>query len=104
MPISNVALLGADGNLGPAVMSALLEAKFKVTVLKRESSKSKSSYPATVHEIRIPDDFNHRALVQALEGQDAVVVTITGSQIENQKKLADAAVEAGIQRRLVHRS
>jgi nucleoside-diphosphate-sugar epimerase len=98
MAIKNVTLLGADGRLGPAVLTALLAANFKVQVLKRESSKSTSSYPPGVSETRVPDDFPSSALEKALQGQDATVITIPGSNIDLQKKLADAAVKAGVQR------
>ncbi|KAI7002776.1 NmrA-like family protein [Hortaea werneckii] len=76
-PIKNVAILGADGKLGPAVLEALVSASFTVTVLKRESSKSSDEhYPPSVKVARVPDDLN----------------------TEVQKKLADAAVQAGVRR------
>jgi len=98
MPIKTVALLGADGKLGPSVLQALVSANFTVTVLKRASSKSKSDYPASVREVRIPDEFPPAALEEALKGQDVVVATVSGSKTELQRKLADAAVAAGVQR------
>lgn len=93
--IRTVALLGADGNLGPSVYQALLANKFNVTVLKRASSKSKSSYPQT---ITIPDAFPIEDVVAALQGIDAVVVTIRGNDPTLQKRLADACVQAGVKR------
>jgi len=98
MPIKNVALLGADGKLGPTVLNALLSSKFNVTVLKRESSRTPSNYPQSVKEIRIPDDFAHDTLVMTLKGQDAVIITTSGALIDLQKKLALAAAQAGVQR------
>lgn len=93
--IKTVALLGADGNLGPSVYKALLAHNFDVTVLKRASSRSKSKHPRT---ITIPDVFPHDELVSALQGIDAVVVTIRGNDPTLQKKLADASVQAGVKR------
>lgn len=98
MAIKTVTLLGADGRLGPAVLTALIAANFKVQVLKRESSKSATKYPSGVIETRIPDDFSPSSLESALKGQDAVIVTIPGTNTSLQKKLADAAVKAGVTR------
>lgn len=94
--ISKVALLGADGKLGPAIMHALVENGFNVTVLKRKSSKSPSSYPS---QISISDDFSVPELVEALKGMDAIVITVKGSQIDLQKRIAEAAVQAGVRRK-----
>ncbi|KAF2162814.1 hypothetical protein M409DRAFT_68811 [Zasmidium cellare ATCC 36951] len=93
--ISKVALLGADGKLGPAIMHALVENGFNVTVLKRKSSKSPSSYPS---QILVSDDFNVPELTEALKGIDAVVITVKGSQTDLQKRIAEAAVQAGVKR------
>ena len=98
MSIQKVALLGADGKLGPAVLHGLLSGGFHLTVLKRASSKSEDAYPAGVQVARVPDDFNVDAVAEKLEGQDAVVVTIKGSQTETQQKLAQACVKAGVKR------
>lgn len=98
MAIKTVTLLGADGRLGPAVLTALVAANFKVQVLKRESSKSITKYPSGVTETRISDDFPPSALESALKGQDAVIVTIPGTNTSLQKKLADAAVKSGVTR------
>ncbi|KAI7180426.1 hypothetical protein KC360_g125 [Hortaea werneckii] len=98
-PIKNVAILGADGKLGPAVLEALVSASFTVTVLKRESSKSSNDhYPPSVKVARVPNDLNVESLATTLQGHDALVITIKGSQTEVQKKLADAAVQAGVRR------
>jgi len=98
MTIHNVALLGADGNLGPAVLHALVAGGFKVTVLKRQGSKSPDQYPHSVKVSRIPDDLPFDALTDALKGQDALVATIKGTQSDVQKKLADACIRSGVQR------
>jgi nucleoside-diphosphate-sugar epimerase len=95
--MSKVTLLGADGKLGPTVLEALLAGGFQVTVLKRSSSTTKSSYPASVQEVRVADAFEVEELTTVLTGQDAVVVTIPGSKTDIQKRLAEAAVKAGVQ-------
>src|ERR1700753_4114243 len=98
MPIKNVALLGADGKLGPSVLKSLVTSGFEVTVLKRQSSKTPSNYASSVKEIRVPDTFDVDALTNLLRGQDAVVVTTSGSLIDIQKSLGLAAARAGAQR------
>ena len=98
MSIRNVALLGADGKIGPAILEALISHGFKVTVLKRESSKSNKPYPDGVKTVRVEDDFSVNAVAKQLHGIDAMVVTIKGTQTDLQFKLAEACVQAGVKR------
>ncbi|ORY11112.1 hypothetical protein BCR34DRAFT_333096 [Clohesyomyces aquaticus] len=97
MTISNVALIGASGTLGPSVLSALQKSSFKVSVLNRESSKS--VYKDT-HTITIPDDLNVQGLTALFRenGIDGLVITIAGSYVEEQKRLIEAAFNAGVER------
>ncbi|KAK4947003.1 hypothetical protein LTR10_014145 [Elasticomyces elasticus] len=93
--IRNVAIIGANGKVGPAILQAILDAKsFKVTVLNRKSSKS--TYSSDVKVAQIDDTYQHEQLVQTLKGQDALVIAFPGTQTENSIKLADAAFEAGV--------
>jgi nucleoside-diphosphate-sugar epimerase len=96
--MAKVALLGADGKLGPAILSSLLSHGFQVTVLKRSSSKSTDSYPPNVSVARIDDSFSVDAVTPHLQGHKAVVVTIKGSQTDIQYRIAQACVAAGVQR------
>jgi putative NADH-flavin reductase/uncharacterized protein with HEPN domain len=93
-----VALLGADGKLGPAILHALLNHNFQVTALKRASSKSPDNYPSSVSVARLQDDFAVDAITPALSGHDAVIVTIQGSQTDIQRRLAQACIKAGVKR------
>ncbi|GIZ44930.1 hypothetical protein CKM354_000811400 [Cercospora kikuchii] len=95
MSIKSVVQLGADGNIGPSVYKALKDNDFDITVLKRKSSRSKSKYPK---EAFVSDAFEVEELVEVLKGHDAVVITINGNQVDIQKRIADAAVRAGIKR------
>lgn len=94
-PIKNVVLLGADGKLGPTIYQHLVDNSFNVTVLKRQSSKSPSVYP---NQAFVSDAFTVSELVPILKGQDAMVVTIKGSETALQKCLADACIAAGVRR------
>lgn len=97
MSIKHVAIIGANGKLGPSVLAALLHAKvFEVTVITRESSKSK--YGDAVKTLRVPDGLPEDALAKQLEGQDALVVTMAGSKTQEQILLANACVKAGVKR------
>jgi len=96
MALKKVVLVGANGNLGPSILNALLSSNFQVTVLSRSSSKS--VYPDAVHVVIIPDDPSTEQLVPSLRNQDCVVVAFSGSIIDLQLRLADAAVVAGVKR------
>lgn len=98
MSIKRVAILGADGKLGPAILHQLIGHGFEVTVLKRESSKSKDDYPSGVQIRRVPDDFPVDKVAEILQGQDGVVVTIKGSQTEIQENIARACIKARVKR------
>jgi len=95
-PINKVALIGANGNLGPHILSALLAAKFTVTVLSRKSSTSK--YPDSVTVRHISDDATELELERVLAGQDALISSFMGSNSALQIKLANAAANAGVRR------
>ncbi|KAI0390785.1 NAD(P)-binding protein [Xylariaceae sp. FL0594] len=103
-PIKNVAVVGGSGNLGQHIVRELLHAGFTVTVLKRSSTSSTTSttttFPGDVQTREIADYTSIPSLTAALEGQDAVVCTIsTGASIAGvQKPLVDAAVAAGVRR------
>ena len=96
MAISKVVLVGAGGNLGPHILSALLDAGFSVTVLSRQSSTS--TFPTGVHVEHIADDYPLDQLTSIFKGQDAVVSTISFFSLAQQKTMIDAAVAAGVQR------
>jgi len=93
--IKNVAVIGATGNLGPAVVKALLEAGFSVTALTRIDSTS--TLPAGVKAHKT--DYNSaESLAEAFKGQDAVVSTIATAGVGRQQALIDAIVKAGVKR------
>jgi hypothetical protein len=95
-PIRTVALAGATGNLGPAILSQLLAANFTVTVLTRQKS-SPSTFPPTV-KVAAVDYTSLDSLTTALRGQDAVVSTLASLAIDVQTRLIKAALAAGVKR------
>lgn len=96
MAIRKVAMVGASGRLGPSVLKQLLDASFEMTVLNRASSKA--TYPPSVRVVTIPDNLNVDDLADALEGQDALVITLAGTKREESIRLVDAAIKARVRR------
>ncbi|KAJ5669653.1 NAD(P)-binding protein [Penicillium macrosclerotiorum] len=97
MAATKVALVGAAGNLGPAILSALLDAGFRVTVLTRHDSKS--TFDARAHVARVDYD-SLDSLIAAFEGNEVVVNTLGVGAIPRaiHIRLVDAAVAASVKR------
>ncbi|KAH8799531.1 isoflavone reductase family protein-like protein CipA [Flagelloscypha sp. PMI_526] len=95
MSVKKVMLLGAGGNLGPAVLDAFLASKtFEVTVLTRPSSKS--TFPPGVDVVKA--EYTLPELQAAFTGQDVVISMVGGSAFTAQKIIVDAAIAAGVKR------
>jgi hypothetical protein len=65
-----------------------------VSVLVRASSTVEPPIGTTIYRT----DYSKPSLLSAFKGQDAVVNTITMPDFEEQKKMIDIAVEAGVKR------
>lgn len=98
MAFRNIVLFGVGGALiGHHLLKALVNDKtFNVTVLARESSKTK--YPHAVTVSKVSDGFPHDELVAVLHGQDVVISAIGFRAQDEQYRLIDAAVSAGVKR------
>jgi hypothetical protein len=75
------------------VIQSLLSSGFKVSVLTRDASKTKSSGTQAIET-----DYSEASLLEALKDQDAVVSTIGALGTLAQIKLIDAAIAAGVKR------
>ncbi|OTA99483.1 hypothetical protein M426DRAFT_67692 [Hypoxylon sp. CI-4A] len=93
--ITKVALVGAKGNLGEAVLDAVLNAGFQVTALTRQGSTQTFPSGVTVKQV---DYDSIDTLVDALKGQDAVVSTIGSAAIGKQIPLIEASAKVGVKR------
>ncbi|KAI1328564.1 NAD(P)-binding protein [Xylariaceae sp. FL0255] len=93
--ITKVALAGATGNLGPAILDQLLAAGFQVTVLTRQSSTH--SFPGNVSAKEV-DYESVDSLTKALQGQDAIVCTLAHTALKLQLNLVEAASKAKVSR------
>ncbi|KAL9052688.1 MAG: hypothetical protein Q9162_005247 [Coniocarpon cinnabarinum] len=98
MAIRQVAIIGASGTLGPAVLEALVRADcFTIKVLARQSSSA--TFPSVSQTVRIPDDGgNEDQIASALQGADALVVTMPAKRSEDMARLANACIKAGVRR------
>lgn len=99
MSIKTVGLIGATGNLGPAILKALLDADFEVTILSREGSSSTDSLPSHPGQKVVKTNFeDHARLASDLKGLDAIVSNVPTHTILSQKGIIDAAIDAGVKR------
>ena len=92
---ARVALAGATGNLGPFILSNLLDAGHEVVVLTRPDSKSKlPSHPnITIAEV---DYTSTPSITPHLSGVMAVISNI--NPVVPQQPLIDASIAAGVSR------
>lgn len=95
--LSKIAIVGAGGQFGKFITKALLDAnKHKITAITRASSNGKA--PEGVHDIKKVDYESHSSLVEALKGQDALIITMNVSAgATAQTQLINAAKDAGIE-------
>ena len=95
--LKNVIIVGAGGRLGPSILRAIeSDSRLKVSILSRISSTS--TFPSHIKVHKIADDYPQAELVEAFSGQDAVVSTLATVSAGVQKRLIDAAVQAGVKR------
>ncbi|KAJ5129724.1 uncharacterized protein N7515_005763 [Penicillium bovifimosum] len=92
-----VALVGASGNIGPAVLKELLTAGFEVTVLTRQDSNRTFDSRAQVAKV---DYESFDSLKTAMSGHDAVVNTLNVGAVPKaiHLRLIDAAIATGVKR------
>lgn len=93
--LNNVIIVGAGGNLGPAVLDAFLSTPgFNMSVLTR--TESSTTFPSGVRVFKT--DYSESSLLSAFKGQDAVVSIVPYRALAEQTKLIDAAIKAGVRR------
>ncbi|KAK9426917.1 hypothetical protein V1505DRAFT_381938 [Lipomyces doorenjongii] len=93
--IENVAIVGAGGHVGKFIVEELLKTgKHKVTAITREDSASKFAEGVLVKKVNYDDQ---SSLVEALQGQDALIITMSVmAPPDQQTKLIDAAAAANV--------
>lgn len=95
--IHKIAIVGATGQIGTPIVSALLASssnKFTITALTRSSS----STPIPKGIVSVPISYDsHDSLVSALKGQDVLIITLSvRAPPDTQAKLITAAADAGV--------
>ncbi|KIW00988.1 uncharacterized protein PV09_07508 [Verruconis gallopava] len=85
-------LFGAGGNVGKAVLPALLEAGVNVTVATRQDSKS--TFPGSVKVVTTNYE-SVEDLTSIIRGNDAVISLVNTAALSKELLLVDAAAAAG---------
>lgn len=92
--IENVAIVGATGSVGKYLTKhLLLTRKHNVTAITRENSNS--TMPEGVKVARI-DYEKPETIVNALKGQQVLIITMKTGQKEANVKLTEAAAKANV--------
>ncbi|KAJ7573706.1 putative isoflavone reductase family protein [Mycena floridula] len=93
--IQKVAVVGAGGNIGTYIVEELLKTgKHRVTAITRADSTSKLPSGIEVKKVNYDDPVS---LVEALQGQDALIITMNAMSPPDQSaKLIEAAAAADV--------
>lgn len=92
--IKNIAIVGATGSVGEHITEYLLKnGKHVVTAITRADSKSKMPNDVKVAKVNYDDQ---STLVDALKGQDVLIITMKAGEREAQGKLIEAAAKAKV--------
>ncbi|CAO3663453.1 unnamed protein product [Umbelopsis ramanniana] len=101
----SIAVFGATGDLGPYLVDALLESKAFTTIKVLTRLETFEEKPQTFDDLKARgvqvealDLKNENAVVEALQGIDAVVSSIGGKVLANQLLWVKAAAKAGVRR------
>ncbi|KAK5733859.1 hypothetical protein LTR17_009411 [Elasticomyces elasticus] len=94
--LKNIAIVGAGGRIGGFIANALIEqGQHHVTAITRPDSTAE--LPSSIHDVKKADYASHSSLVEALKGQDFLVISMNVmAPKDSQTRLIDAAVEAGV--------
>ncbi|KAF2868198.1 hypothetical protein BDV95DRAFT_501434 [Massariosphaeria phaeospora] len=99
MELKNIAILGARGTLGSAIVNELLKdsSRFTITGISREMSTYTAPAGSNI-AVKSVDYSSLSSLTEAFAGQDAIINCITAgaTQFEPMKIIVDAAVAAGV--------
>lgn len=93
MAYTKIAVAGATGNLGPAIVNALVDAGLSVTILSQSGKTSNLPSSVTVKKV---DYASASSVTAALSGIEAFVSLIP--KHDEQNPLIDAAIAAGVKR------
>jgi saccharopine dehydrogenase-like NADP-dependent oxidoreductase len=90
--IKTVAIIGAGGNVGSAILEKLLQTNLTITIISRPESKS--TFPSAINVIKTSYDLE--GLTSAFKNQDAVVCCLAVTALKVGNAIVDAAAAAGV--------
>lgn len=94
-PTHLLILFQASGSVGKIILQGLITAGgYNITVISRQDSPATFPPNVAVHK----SDFTASDLQSAFKGQDAVISALGAAGFGEQKKLVDAAINAGVKR------
>ncbi|KAI2602291.1 NAD(P)-binding protein [Hypoxylon sp. NC1633] len=95
--VKKIAIVGATGTIGVHIVAALQkQGKHELTAITRQDSTAAASIPAGVKVAKV-DYANEATIVDALRGQDALIITMSiFAGEETQLTLIRAAAAAGV--------
>lgn len=97
MALRNIIVIGAGGNLGHHILSALnTDPHFSVSIMTRNSSRS--TFPSHLIVHRVADGYPEAEALQAFKGQDVIISVVGLAAIHQQKLFIDTAIKAGVKR------
>ncbi|KAK4690328.1 hypothetical protein P7C71_g6435, partial [Lecanoromycetidae sp. Uapishka_2] len=97
MALKNVIIIGASGNLGPFILSALdTDSELNISILSRQSSRA--TFASHIKIYQVSDDYPEEGLVSAFKDQDAIINMAPITEVALHKKIIDAALKAGVKR------
>ncbi|RFU27357.1 hypothetical protein B7463_g8981, partial [Scytalidium lignicola] len=95
-PVKNVALAGATGTIGTAILHSLLNCgDFSVTILTHKPSEH--DFPPSVKVISV-DYKSVDSISAALQGQDVLISCLGTAVLAKQRQLIDAAIAVKVKR------
>lgn len=97
--LKNIIVIGASGNLGPSILSALdSNPRFAGDIEVLSRSSSQTTFPPHIKIHRVADSYPFDELVAAFKDQDAIVNMAPITEVATHKTIIDAALEAGVKR------
>ncbi|PSN58963.1 NAD(P)-binding protein [Corynespora cassiicola Philippines] len=90
--LKSIAVVGASGNLGQAIVPFLIRANFNVTAICR--SDSTASFAENINVIKT--EYTLGPLTEFLKGQDVVLCVLDPAALAAEAVVIDAATSAGV--------
>lgn len=103
MSLRNIALFGANGQIGTSILKSLINCKKQnFNILAITPPDAPKPHGADREDIRVKAmdllNTSRQEMVQTLSGIDAVVSALNGPVLEAQRTIQDAAADAGVKR------